>query len=47
MIVAVVWWFACYVAEKKEMKRKRVKKIEMMILYMMNIYCDVYIILLC
>ena len=37
VIVAVVWWFACFVSEKRETKRKREKKIEMMMLYMMNI----------
>ena len=41
VIVAVVWWFACSVSEKREMKRKREKKIEMIF------YCDDYIILFC
>ena len=41
VIVAVVWWFACSVSEKKEMKRKRERKIEMIF------YCDDYIILFC
>ena len=31
MIVAVVWQFACSISKKRE------KKIEMMLLYMMNI----------
>ena len=37
VIVVVVWWFACSVSEKRETKRKRDKKIETMMLYMMNI----------
>ena len=37
VIVAVVWWFACSELEKRETKGKREKKIEMMMLYMMNI----------
>ena len=37
VIVAVVWWFAYFVSEKRETNRKREKKIEMMMLYMMNI----------
>ena len=37
VIVAMVWWFACSISEKRETKRKREKKIEMMMLYMMNI----------
>ena len=37
VIVAVVWWFAYFVSEKREMNKKREKKIEMMMLYMMNI----------
>ena len=37
VIVVVVRWFACSVSEKRETKRKREKKIEMMMLYMMNI----------
>ena len=37
VIVAVVWWFACSVLEKRETKRKREKMIEMMKLYTMNI----------
>ena len=37
VIVAVVWWFACSVSEERETKRKREKKIEIMMLYMMNI----------
>ena len=32
VIVAVVWWFACSVSEKRETKRKREKNIEMMML---------------
>ena len=31
VIVAVVWWFAFSVSEKRETKRKREKKIEMML----------------
>ena len=37
VIVAVVWWFACSISKKRETKRKREKKIEIMMLYMMNI----------
>ena len=37
VIVAVVWRFAYSISEKRETKRKREKKIEMMMLYMMNI----------
>ena len=37
VIVVVVWRFACSISEKRETKRKREKKIEMMMLYMMNI----------
>ena len=37
VIVVVVWWFACSISKKRETMRKREKKIEMMMLYMMNI----------
>ena len=31
-----MWWFACSISEKRETKRKREKKIEMMLLYMIR-----------
>ena len=37
VIVAMVWWFACSILEKRETKRKREKNIEMVMLYTMNI----------
>ena len=37
VIVVMVWWFACSISKKRETKRKREKKIEIMVLYMMTI----------
>ena len=48
VIVVVMWWFACSISKKRETIRKREKKIEMMMLYLMNIllWCLYYFIVL-